>query len=262
MEKTVPKRAFTFINVEKGEEIYEVCIKLKDVCGAVYKTAKVLSDANINIRTSSLFLTEDNADAGYWTSFVDASKAKNSIAEVEAKLRKLDVVEDVVIAKPQPLAYDIIHFPITHGSSPAIIMPIELFGSLFEEIERILTPSGFAAVFYNAGKKSGTFIAELLTNRNRLNKEQLKLAVIQATRAIGWGRIVDFNIKGETARVKIEKCFEALLRGRKKEKVCHWTRGFIAGFLSATEGKPMETVELKCLANGDETCEFEVKPCT
>jgi predicted hydrocarbon binding protein len=262
MEDLIPKRVFTFLNMKPNEEIYEICITLKDVHGAVAETARVLSNAHINLRNSVLFDAVEKSGAGYWTSFVDLSKAVMDIRQIEEELRELDVVSDVKIVKPEPLTYDVIHFPIIHGESVATVMPVELFSSLFDEIEKILTPSGFAAVFYNAGKKTGASITGLLTKRYGLKGKSLILAVTQATKAIGWGQIEEFNInrKELVADIKVRMCFEALLRGQKQERVCHWTRGFAAGLVGEVFGKPMDAVELKCLAAGDDICEFEVKP--
>ena len=262
MEDLIPKRVFTFLNMKPSEEIYEICITLKDVHGAVAETARVLSDAHVNLRNSILFDAVEKSGAGYWTSFVDLSKAVMDIRQIEEELRELDVVSDVKIVKPEPLTYDVIHFPIMHGESVATVMPVELFSSLFDEIERILTPSGFAAVFYSAGKKTGAFITGLLAKRYGLKEKSLISALTQATKAIGWGQIEEFNIdkKEFFARVKVRMCFEALLQERKQEKACHWTRGFVAGFLGEVFGQPVDAVELKCLAAGDEICEFEVKP--
>lgn len=261
MENFVPKRAFTLIKMKPDEEIYEICITLKDVHGAVSKTAKILSDAHVNLRTSILFDAVEKSNIGYWTSFIDMSRAIKDIKQIEKELRHLDVVQGVKIVKPEPVIYDVIHFPIVHGESTAIVMPVELFGSLFEEIEKILTPSGFTAVFYNAGKKSGVFIAELLAKRYGLKGELLIMALIQATRAIGWGQIEDLklDVNRPFCKVKVRRCFEAILRGSRREKVCHWTRGFIAGFLSKVVDKSMEAIELKCTATGDEICEFEAR---
>jgi predicted hydrocarbon binding protein len=262
MKTFVPKRVFTLLETKPGEEIYEICIILKDVYGAVSKMAKALSDARVNIRASILFDAVEKRGVGYWTSFIDMSNATKDIRQIEKELRKLDVVQGVKIVKPDPLPYDVIHFPIIHGESTAIVMPVELFNSLFDEVEKILTPSGFAAVFYNSGKKSGAFIAELLAKRNRLKGEPLIMALIQATKAIGWGCVEEFklDIGRPFCKVKIRRCFEAILKSSKRGKVCHWTRGFIAGFLSKVVDKPLEAVELKCAANGDELCEFEVMP--
>jgi len=260
MDDFTPKRAFTLLDMKSHENIYEFCIILKDVHGAVSRTAKVLSEAHVNLRTSILFDAVEKDGTGYWTSFVDMSKAVVDIAQMEKKLRELDVVTDVKIVKPEPLAYDVIHFPIVHCRSAATVMPIELFGSLFDEIESILTPSGFASVFYNAGKKSGAYIAGLFTKRYGLTGRSLIAALSQATRAIGWGHIEEFEINEKElgGKIKVRMCFEALLRGNKKEKACHWTRGFIAGYLGAVFGKSLDSVESKCMAAGDGMCEFEV----
>ena len=262
MENSVPKNAFAYVKVRPSEELYEICIMLKDTHGAVAETAKVLSDAYVNIRTSILFDAIEKEKVGYWTSFIDVSKAAKDIVQIEKELRKLDVVQEVKVVKPEPIAYDTIHFPIMHCESAAMIMPVELFGSLFDEIEKILTPSGFTAVFYNAGKKSGAFMAELLAERHDLRDQSLVLALCQATKAIGWGQIEDskMDLSRPFFKVKIRRCFEALERGARREKICHWTRGFIAGFSSEVVDEPLEAIEVKCAATGDEICEFEVAP--
>jgi len=262
MENHVPKRVFTLLNEKPGEEIYEICITLKDVHGALSETARVLSNAHANLRTSILFDAVEKNGIGYWTSFVDLSNAVKDIKQIKKELCKLDIVQDIKIVKPKPLSYDVIHFPIVHGESAAIVMPIELFSNLFDEIEKILTPSGFTAVFYSAGKKSGAFIAGLLAKRYGLEGKSLTLALFQATKAIGWGQIEesDLDEKEPFGKVKVQKCFEALLRGSRNERVCHWTRGFLAGFLGKVFDKSVDAVESKCLAAGDQVCEFEVKP--
>ncbi len=263
MQDIIPKRAFTFIEAEPNEEIYEISIKLRDVNGALSKAAKTLSDANVNIRTSSLFVTEGESGIGYWTSFVDLAKTKGSVKALEKSIRELDVVKDVNIVKPSPLVYDVIHFPILHGDSTAMIMPAELFGSLFQEMERILMPSGFAAVIYNAGKRSGASMANRYNEKYNLKDEKLARAFVQATKAIGWGQVENFAFeKGMSpVRVQIADCFEAHLRGQPtSDGVCHWTRGFIAGFLGIVAGERMEAAEVKCAARGDRRCEFEITP--
>lgn len=260
MENFIPKRAFTLLEPKPNEEIYEICITLKNKQGALAETASALSNAQIDIRTSTLFEATDKSDLGYWTSFINISKAKTSIEQIEAELRKLEVVEDVKIAKPEPLPYDVIHFPMTHGQSAAIVMPSELMSSLFDQVEKILMPSGFIAVFYDAGKKSGAFIVELLAKRYGLSGESLVKALIQASKALGWGVVEDakLDVSRPFCKVKIRYCFEAIMKGLRKDKACHWTRGFLAGALSRIVGKPMEAIEVKCAAVGDECCEFEM----
>ena len=64
MENLVPKMTFTFIEMKPEEEIYEVCISLKDVCDAV-ATTKVSSDGNVSIKTPTLFNAPSSNEIGY-----------------------------------------------------------------------------------------------------------------------------------------------------------------------------------------------------
>lgn len=261
-EILIPKAAFTFIETKPQERIYELCISLRDVCGAVATTTKVLSDAKVDIRTSTLFKPSKTLKTGYWTSFIDVSNSTKSVKQLQHALQNLDIVEQVRIVKPEPLAFDIIHFPILHGDSPAMIMPVELFRSLFEEVENILQPSGFAAVFYNAGKEGGQQIATLLQQKYNLENEQLINALVQLTKAIGWGQIdeIKIDMNRPYGIIKIRRCFESILQKRNKERGCHWTRGFLAGYLSQATKESLEAAELDCAKKQDEYCTFEVKP--
>ncbi|RLG93089.1 hypothetical protein DRO34_01275 [Candidatus Bathyarchaeota archaeon] len=256
-----PKRAFTLIESKPNEEVYEIRVLLKNVQGAVAKVAQVLANAHVDIRTSVLFDAVEHEGKGYWTAFIEVSKASKGVKQLEKELKRLDVVSEVKIEKPAPVLYDAMHFPILHGNSRAIVMPIELFSSLWEEIENILTPSGFEAVFYNAGKKSGKYIAEVLSKKVSAEIETLATMLAQATKAIGWGVIVSrkINPKRCFAKVEMKGCFEAVLKKNANRKACHWTRGFFAGYMSQLFDKPVEAIETKCIAAGDKVCRFEIK---
>jgi len=257
----LPKRTFSMEEVKPGEKLYEVCIILKDVRGAIAKAAKVLADANVNIKTGALFYIPGNPELGAWTSFIDVSKAKLSIPNLEKKLQGLHEVADVKFEEPKPTPYEVIHFPVLHGNSRAIIMGTDTFAALWEGFEGILTPSGLEAVLYNVGKKIGIYTATGLRNTYNLEARDLISAIVQAAKALGWG-IVEFyeiDFKDLKGTIIVKESFEALARQQKPYKVCHWTRGYFAGCMSVVFGKPVEAVEVKCLATGAEHCEFKIK---
>lgn len=259
--KTLPKRDFSVVEVEPGENLYEICIILKDVPGALAETAKVLADAHINIKTGSIFYLPGSSKLGAWTSFIDVSKAKRDINDITKELRRLDSVVDVKLERPYPAPFEVIHFPILLGNSRAAIMPMETFREIWEGFEKILTPSGLEAVLYDVGKRNGIYNANHLSEKYRVKDVELISTIIQASKATGWGIVEAKNIdfKRLSGTVVVNDCFEALAREKKPYKVCHWIRGFIAGFTSIVFGQPVETVETKCLATGDEYCEFEIK---
>lgn len=247
-----------------GEKLYELSVLLKDVKGAVADVAKLLAESDVNLKTGSLFYVPGKQEVGCWTTFIDVSKCTKSIAELERELQLLDVVLDVKFSEPKPAPYEIRHFPILHGYERAVIMPIELFGEMWDAVEKILSPSGFAAVFYDVGKKTGNFIIKKLEDRYKLQGSELVEALGQAVKALGFGlpevKVIDFQ--KSSGIIIIRDCMEALARKKKHYKVCHWSRGFIAGAFSHVFGEPVDVVENKCLAFGDEYCEFQIKPQT
>lgn len=261
LPKALPKRDFSVVEVGHGENLYEICIILKDVHGALAETAKVLSDAHINIKTGSIFYLPGSSKLGAWTSFIDTAKAKNDINEIINKLRKLDSVVEVKLEKPYPAPFEVIHFPILHGDMRATIMPIETFREMWEGLERILTPSGLEAVLYDVGKNNGAYYAKYLSEKYGVKDTDLVSAVVQAFKALGWGIVEtkNINIKHLSGIITVNECFEALAREKKPYKVCYWIRGFIAGFMSIVFRQPVEAIENKCLAIGDGHCEFEIK---
>lgn len=243
------------------EKLYEVCIILKDVPGALGQVASLLTDAGVNLKTGSVFYVPGQPGTGSWASFIDISKATQNIHELKQNLRKLDVVKDVRFEKPEPAPFESMHFPILHGDTRAVIMPIGTFWALIDRLERILTASGLAAVHYDAGKNIGKHAATHLRKRYGVERTKLISAGVQVLKATGWGivEVHDIDFKRLSGTAIIKECFEAAAWRKKPYKACHWTRGYIAGFISEVFGKPVEAVEVKCLATGDEYCEFKIQ---
>jgi len=257
----IPKRVFTLEEAKHGEKLYEVRIILRDVPGALAKAAKVLADANVNIKTGSVFYVTGHPELGFWASFLDVSKATRSVHELEEELRRLDVVTDVTFEEPKPAPFETLHFPLLHGKTRAVIMPLGTVWALWDGLEKILLPSGLAAVHYDAGKRSGEHTATRLKEMYGLESTDLILALTQALKATGWGiaEARDIDFKELSGTIIIKECFEAVAWRKKSYRVCHWTRGFIAGAASVVFGKSVEAVEVRCLATGDEQCEFKIQ---
>ena len=173
----------------------------------------------------------------------------------------MDEVADVRFEEPKPTPYEVIHFPVLHGNSRAIIIGTDTFAALWEGFEGILTPSGLEAVLYNVGKKIGTYTATGLKDTYGLENKDLISAIVQAAKALGWGivKFQDIDFKDLEGTIIMKESFEALARQKKPYNVCHWARGFFAGCMRVVFEKPVEAVEVKCLATGAEYCEFKVR---
>jgi len=258
----IPKKVFTMEMVGSGEKLYEICIFLKDIPEALAKTAKVLADANAKIKTGSIFSLPDYPGIRFWSTFIDASTVKRGMEGLVEDLLKLGVVEDVRFEEPKPVPFEVCHFPILYATTRAIIWPIGQFWAIWDAIEGILKPSGAAVLQYNTGKAVGKRVAESLSKIFGVEGIEIISAVIQAVQTTGWGIVEarDVDLKRGRETIIIRECFEALAWRKKPYKACHWARGYIAGTACVTFGRPMEAVEVKCLAAGDEYCEFRVRP--
>lgn len=257
----VPKRLFSLEEVMPGERLFEVCVLLKDVPGALAKTAQALADAGVNIKAESSFYVPNYEGMCLWTAFLDVSKSMLEIDALKKTLLGLDVIQDVRIEEPKPAPFEIMHFPALHANTRAIIMPIGTFWALQDKLEKILTPSGLTALHYDAGKNVGEHMAVRFKETYKLDTKALIQAFAQAEKAVGWGIIEfqDLDPGHATGTVVVRDCFEAVAWGKKNYEVCDWTRGVIAGFLSVAFRKPVEVRETKCLANGGEYCEFAIQ---
>jgi len=257
----IPKRLYSLDFFRHGEWLYQICIVLKDVPGALAKAAKVLADANINIKTSSSFYLDEYPHAGVWSAFIDVSNADKSLKEVEEELRSLDVVLDVIFKEPKPAPFESIHFPVLHGNTRAVIMPRGMFWALWSTFEKIFTHSGLIVVLYDTGKKMGEHAAKRISEMFGLRGKQLVEALTQAGQATGWAitEIKDIDFKNCSATIIVKDSFEAAAWRKKPYVVCHWTRGYLAGYLSIVFNKQVDAKETRCLAKGDEYCEFIIE---
>jgi predicted hydrocarbon binding protein len=257
----IPKKVFTLDEVKPGEKCVQICLVLKDVPGALAKTAQFLADAKVNIKTGSIFYLPEYPNAGIWSSFVDFSKVAKNPEEVVEGLKKLDVVLGVRLEEPKPAPFESIHFPVLHATTRALVLPIGMFWALWDGFERILQPSGLAAVLYNAGKEVGERAAKRLGEMFNIEGKELVQASVQAVKATGWGitEVRSIDMKKSSATIIVKDCFEAAAWRKKPYNVCHWTRGYLAGCMSAVFKKHVEAVETKCMARGDQYCEFKIQ---
>ena len=248
--------------VKPEEKLYEICIFLKDIPEALAKTAKVLANVNAKIKTGTIFNLPEYPGILFWSTFVDVSKVEKGVKSLVEKLRRLDVVEDVRFEEPKPLPFEVLHFPILHATTRAIVWPIGQFWAIWNAIEGILKPSGASVLHYDTGKAVGKRIATTLKKVFGVEGMDLVQAIIQAVQATGWGILEaqDIDFKRGKGTIIIRECFEALAWRKKPYNTCHWARGYIAGASSVTFGQPVKVVEVKCLAAGDEYCQFKIQP--
>lgn len=137
---------------------------------------------------------------------------------------------------------------------------------LMQDIIEFAGVDAAAIIMYRGGYNSGKIIFERYESLVSDKALAMEMSAASAW-YFGWGiaSIYTENVKGELiGHARIYESFEAeeylnreeLARGKR----CHFFRGVVAGIMSAYANKPYIATEQKCLADGDEYCEFLIKP--
>lgn len=142
---------------------------------------------------------------------------------------------------------------------PAVIISIDTFVNFQKNAERILGYDGAAVLLYETGKKAGEKWINRFSKEWKLNDHMFIEAVQNFYAELGWGK---FDIKennGKELIIRVENSFIARGYGESDAAVCHFLRGYNAGLAEVLKGKYLEACETKCVAKGDDCCEFLMK---
>ena len=112
---------------------------------------------------------------------------------------------------------------------------------------------------FGCGYGKGMYSTRL--NQGKEKIDALVLAWAGST-YFGWGTVEIVKVTPEKNIVRVYNSFEARSHIANNEQkaskpVCHYFRGVVAGVMAILGGEEVETKETKCLAMGDEYCEFE-----
>ncbi len=116
--------------------------------------------------------------------------------------------------------------------------------------------------FYEAGMISGERFGKWLMEKFDLKDKSIKERVYYLDLFVSKINLGDVEfIKGEENRIQF-KGGTMFAKDYKKvgRNVCYHAAGFIAGATGTLSGGKFEAKEVKCVAAGDESCEFVIKP--
>ena len=120
---------------------------------------------------------------------------------------------------------------------------------------------GAAVIFYEAGKKAVLVSVKRIEEEWKLEGEELIRGLEEFYAEVGFGKFIIGKAKAERELIiKVENSFIAKEYGKSDVPVCHFIRGYCAGIGEALTNQEMDAEEVKCVACGDDHCEFVVKP--
>jgi len=197
--------------------------------------------------------------------FVDVTDKKNSINDIERDLRKLRFTKEITVINPLPsgIILDNTLFPLSFMGERAIICTESFFKALLKDMREYLG-TAHAVWLYHVGVNTGCNLYEKILKI--VNKERIDEIVHLAQgllQHVGFGIIrITYDVSRCQASIDVKDSFECKLFSNSQQPESHYLRGMLAGFLSKVFKREVKVEEHKCIAMGDEYCEFKANPLT
>jgi len=141
---------------------------------------------------------------------------------------------------------------------PSSLLPTDAFMGIQKELESL----GAENIIYFSAKKAGKNWFKEMGKSYPLKGQDVIVWGSNIVTLAGWGeavikskidskKLIIFNLKDSTL---------AKLYGESEVAVDHLFRGLLCGAMCAIFDMDLDCVETSCIAKGDSTCEFVVKP--
>ncbi len=146
-----------------------------------------------------------------------------------------------------------------------VIFPANGLNTYWEGVKRMIGKEGEAVLAYDSGKEAVREMVRVLRREWKLNGREFVKAAEEFFSELGMGELsIELPKIGLPRRKKfvfrIRNSYIARsVSERSDEPVCHLFRGYAAGIMEELTGWKMDAEETKCLAMGDEYCEFVVR---
>ncbi len=143
-----------------------------------------------------------------------------------------------------------------------LLMPRGTLMSILESAEDLVGPQGAADIMYNAGEHLGIKFAKQISERFNLTGEAIFRAYAQVVGVRGWGitEIKEVNLETGYARVTLKNSLIGSSMTQKHAASDAIVAGVIAGIFEFISKQKIVCREVKCIAKGDDICEFIAEP--
>jgi len=261
--KLYPKDVLT-AEFAPGRRLIHFLILLANVPGSLESAAALAKESRINI-LSGFHHAPSAAKEGLWSFFADFTETELTPSNFAAKLKSLPSVRDVKFKEGSDgLIIDSFHFPPVYGTEPTMIIRRKAFSVFLGRVREILGTGPVAGVILSEmGISAGRSAHEYLkgTMGERAVREQLK-ELLSLYTAAGWGvaTVSELDEESRRAVVRLEENFECQPhKGELSAAYSHFVRGDLAGLFGEVFRTRVRCVETRCVAKGDEFCEFSIK---
>lgn len=256
-EDASPKEVLTF-HYSPNKYVFLGAVEIKDIPGALSRASAAVAELGLNLVWSSSFVIDPSGIAE-WSFFAEAEGQAVSPEMVEKKLKQSgDVIDCKIRGEYGKLIVDTFHFPLRlNAKEDGMLLRKDVFADM---LQYIVTTYGSAgkALAYQLGKTTGEADGRDLIRvlgRDGLIDNLPELTNLYM--AQGWGipHLSALTLDPISTTIMMEDCFECSNRVS-SAPAANFIRGHLAGLGKSFFEKEVDCVETKCMAKGDQMCEF------
>ena len=240
------------------KRFFHVVISLKNKPGALAEAARLMAGAGLNV-LSSFTSAGSKGERGYWSLF--AESGGKSSEEVSELLRSSGFVEEVAVKEDKEgFVVEGAHFPLAWNTGERALLLMTGTVARMGRKMRETFGTGAEVIFFGEGRALGESAAKRLAKVLPAGFAERNIEeVLRIYSAIGWFRVLGVSRSEEEVRVRAGESFECseAKTGRPNSV---FIRGNIASFVGTLLGKEMNCEEVRCVAAGDDYCEFVLRP--
>ena len=248
-----------------SRKVYGIYIKVKAEPSILRELATLAEKNNITILYLTFSTPQYPNEPIKAISFLDFTNAATDIHNIISEVSKMDFVYETKLIEPikDGFIVDTLSLPLTLDGERAMIIRQEGFKALLDKILE-LGPSG-EAILYHVGFNLGLGYAKTHARLEKIlgidtPSDILEYIIKPLFKAVGFGEIKIISIDPEVPEltVRVYSNFECELAPRSDKSASNFIRGIIAGVPSGLFGVTITAEETKCIARGDDYCEFYV----
>ena len=136
----------------------------------------------------------------------------------------------------------------------------EMLAEMENALQRLFA-SGAFVIIATMAKPCGRWVCKIFMDKSAsIEKALEKFSELMSDRNWGEFSFSEVDFKNGAGRIAVGNCFESRKRKGAYKPCCHFLANFVAGFLSELFAKNITVIERKCVAKGDELCEFKFHP--
>jgi len=213
---------------------------------------------------SGMIIAEPGGETAVLTLFLDLTDSRLRAREFVDELKALDVVLDaeVIVRRFGDIAINGTTYTTLFLGKRIVMLDVDDVGAMFNWLDKTFG-SGGHAILFDMGKAAGRESAKKLRESYGLKGCNLIEAFLALHIAAGWFGYEVVECDEEKLRfvIRLHGNFECTpFIGKRNRPMSHLIRGGLAGVFREAYGRDFRVREVKCIAKGDEYCEFIIEP--